>query len=146
MGAAGDISNGIAAILTGAGIGVLNPSGVSQPADTAIVMKNVPVSPDRLVTITVVPLTDDVAVTQGQVMVQLRFRGVPNVPLDVDDLGDSVFPLFHGLRSTQMGSVYVVQCLRQQSVPLGHDAAKRWERADQFYLDVEYPPNSHIPY
>jgi hypothetical protein len=141
-----DIANGFAQILVNASIGVFNPSGAYQPADTAIVMKNVPVSPDRLVTVTVVPLTDDVAVTQGQVMVQLRFRGVPNVPLDVDDLGDSVSPLFHGLRSTQMGSVYVVQCLRQQSVPLGQDAAKRWERADQFYLDVEYPPNPHIPY
>lgn len=141
-----DIANGFAQIIVGASIGVFNPDGKYQAADTAIVMKNVPVSPDRLVTITVVPLTDDAAVSQGQVMVQLRYRGVPNLPLDVDDLGDSVFPLFHGLRSTQMGSVYVVQCLRQQSVPLGQDAAKRWERADQFYLDVEYPPNPQIPY
>jgi hypothetical protein len=145
MGAATDIATGFAQIIAASGAAVFNPSGVYQATDTAVIFKIVPPTPNRLVTISVVPLTDDLAAPQGQVMVQLRYRGNPNAPLDVDDLGDQIKPLFHGLKNTVMGSVTVVQCDRRQSVPLGQDEAKRWERADQFYLDVEYPPSALVP-
>jgi hypothetical protein len=147
MGAATDIATGFAQIIAASGAAVFNPSGAypTTTTDTCVVFKTVPPTPNRLVTITVVPLVDDLAAPQGQVMVQLRYRGNPNLPLDVDDLGDQIKPLFHGLKDTVMGSVTVVQCDRRQSVPLGQDEAKRWERADQFYLDVEYPPSLLVP-
>jgi hypothetical protein len=146
MGAATDIANGFAAIISGAGVGVtFNTSGVYQPTDTGIVMKSVPALPNRIVVLTVVPLTDELAAPSGQVMVQVRLRGLPNAPLDVDDLGDAIKPFLHGLKNVTMGSVFVAQCNRQQSVPLGQDSATRWERADQYYLDVEYPPTPLVP-
>ncbi len=144
-GLADDISQGFAQIIEDAGLAVFNESGKYDDADTGILMKAVPPSPDRIVTITVVPLSDDIAAPQGQVMVQLRYRGAPGEPLDVDELADAVKPLFHGLTNMPMGDHTVVQCDRRQSVPLGQDSSKRWERADQFYLDVEYPPTVLVP-
>lgn len=145
MGVAEDVSVGFAQIIEDAGFAVFNQAGVYADADTGVVFKAVPPKPDRLVTVSVVPLTDDLAAPQGQVMVQLRYRGLPNNPLDVDALADSIKPLFHGLANTVMGSHTVVQCDRRQSVPLGQDDLKRWSRADQFYLDVEYPPTPLVP-
>ena len=145
MGVAEDISVGFAQIIQTAGFAVFNAGGVYDDTQTGILFKAVPASPDRLVTITVVPLTDDIAAPQGQVMVQLRYRGLQGEPLDVDALADAVKPLFHGLSNTPMGDHVVVQCDRRQSVPLGQDDLKRWSRADQFYLDVEYPPTPLVP-
>lgn len=145
MGVADDISRGFAQMVEDSGLAVFNEAGAYGPTDTGVVMKAVPAAPDRLVTITVVPLSDDIAAPQGQVMVQLRYRGLPNNPLDVDNLADAVKPLFHGLTNTVMGAHTVVQCDRRQSVPLGQDELKRWSRADQFYLDVEYPPTPLVP-
>lgn len=146
MGAAEDISVGFAQIIANAGYAVFDPAADYQDTDTGILFKAVPAKPDRLVTITVVPLSDDLAAPQGQLMVQLRYRGNQGDPLDVDDLADQIKPLFHGLTNTVMGAHTVVQCDRRQSVPLGQDDFKRWSRADQFYLDVEYPPTPLVPY
>lgn len=145
MGAAEDISVGFTQIITAAGFAVFNQSAIYADSDTAVVFKAVPAKPDRLVTITVVPLTDDLAAPQGQLMVQLRYRGIAGNPLDVDTLADAIKTLFHGLTKTVMGAHTVVQCDRRQSVPLGQDDLKRWSRADQFYLDVEYPPSPLVP-
>lgn len=145
MGVAEDISVGFAQIIDAADIAVFNAGGIYADSDTGVVFKAVPAKPDRLVTVTVVPLTDEIAAPQGQVMVQLRYRGLPGEPLDVDALADNIKPLFHGLTNTVMGAHTVVQCDRRQSVPLGQDDLKRWSRADQFYLDVEYPPSPLVP-
>jgi len=77
--------------------------------------------------------------------VQVRTRGNPNDPLDVDDLGDSIFELLHGRTDLTFGPVHIIQMNRRQSVPMGMDASKRWERADQFYLDVDYPATANRP-
>lgn len=145
MGAATDLSEGFAQIIAGTGNAVFDPTGAYGAADTGIVFKTVPAAPDRVVVLTVVPMSDDLAAPQGQVMVQVRTRGLPNNPLDVDDLADSIHPYLHGMKSVQMGSVFVVQGDRRQSVTLGQDALKRWERIDQYYLDVEYPPTDLVP-
>jgi hypothetical protein len=142
---ADDISRGFAQIIDASALAVFHEDAVYEDSETGIVMKAVPPSPDRVVTITVVPRSDDIAAPQGEVMVQLRFRGLPNQPLDVDALADAVKPLFHGLSKVPMGDHVLVQCDRRQSVPLGQDAFKRWERADQFYLDVEFPSSDLVP-
>lgn len=146
MGAATDIFNGVKDMLMGAGLGLsFTSTGVYMAGQTGIVAKSVPAAPDRVVTITVVPLDDELAVPSGRVMVQLRYRGLPNAPLDVDDLGDSIRPVLHGAKNLTFGTIAVQQMIREQSVPMGQDEAKRWERADQYYLDVEYPPTPLVP-
>jgi hypothetical protein len=66
-------------------------------------------------------------------------------PRDVDELGDAIFTLLHGLTNVTFGSVVAEQVLRQSSITLGQDQAKRWERADAFYIDVALPPSSNRP-
>jgi hypothetical protein len=145
MGTATDLSNGIATMISNAGIAVYNTSSVYADSATGIVFKDMPAKPDRCVVITVVPLTDQISMPLGQVMVQVRTRGNPGAPLDVDDLGDSIFAVLHGTTALTFNSVYVNQMNRHLSVPMGMDSLKRWERADQYYLDLSYPPTSNRP-
>lgn len=146
MGVATDIFNGVRDVLLASGLGItFNDAGTYAANETGILAKTMPATPDRVVVISVVPLEDELAVPSGRVMVQLRYRGVPNRPLDVDDLGDSVKPFLHGLTNVTFGTVKVQQMVRQLSVPMGQDELKRWERADQFYLDVEYPGSTLVP-
>jgi hypothetical protein len=104
-----------------------------------------PASPDRVITLTAVNQGDDITMPLGQVMVQVRGRGLPNRPTDVDDLLDSIFAVLHGTTNLVFGSVTVVQMNRKVSVPMGMDDSKRWERVDQYYLDLDFPPTANRP-
>lgn len=139
MAAARDLLTGIAQMIGTSGIGVYNPSGVYAATDTGIIFKNMPAKPDRAIVLTAVPLTDMTMIPVGKMLVQVRTRGLPNNPLDVDDLGDAVFDLLHGVTNTTMGSTHIIQCLRNSSVPMGVDGNQRWERVDHFYIDMDYP-------
>ena len=145
MAAARDLLTGIAGMIADTGIGVFNPSGVYAGTDTGIIFKNMPAKPDRAVVLTAVPLTDMTAIPVGKMLVQVRTRGLPNNPLDVDDLGDAIFDLLHGVTDKVMGSTHIIQCLRNSSVPMGVDTASRWERVDHFYIDLDYPPTVNRP-
>lgn len=146
MGAATDISVGIATVLAGAGIGVTyNPSGVYSAGQLGVYMKDVPAAPDRVVVLSVIPMSDELAAPSGQVLVQVRTRGLPGNALDVDDLADTIKPFLHGLKGLTWGSVQLVQMVRNNAITLGQDTAKRWERADDYTLDVEYPGTVLVP-
>lgn len=138
MGTARDISEGLAQLIADSGIGVtFNASGLYADSATGVIFKVMPAKPDRVVVLAVVPLLDEVGMPLGQVMVQTRFRGVPNNPLDVDDLGDSVERKINGLKDLTFGETHIIQMNRRQSVPNGQDDLDRWERIDQYYLDVD---------
>lgn len=143
--AARDLLTGIAQMIADNGIGAYRTAGAYQPNETAIVFKAMPTSPDRAIVLTAVPMTDAVFTPMGMTLVQARCRGLPGDPLDVDDLGDALFDLLHGLRDHTFGSVHIIQCLRNSSVPMGQDASKRWERVDHFYIDLDYPPTTNRP-
>jgi hypothetical protein len=140
-----DIVEGVAGLIVAAGIAVFNPSGVYADTDTGIVFKVVPAKPDRVVILTAVPMTDDVSMPLGQVMLQVRTRGLPNNPLDVDDLASPIFDLLQGRTYDTFGGTTVVQYRRTTSIPNGQDAAERFEKIDQFYLDVDYPATALRP-
>lgn len=139
------LADGLANMIAADGLAAYNLTGIYASSDTGIFMKVIPASPDRAVVITVVPQGDNVTMPLGQVMVQIRTRGLPNDPLDTDDLADSIFALLHGQTNLPMGALTIVQMNRKTSVPMGMDASKRWERVDQFYLDVDYPPTINRP-
>lgn len=146
MSTTSDLLEGIAGIIAGAGLGIkYTPDAVYADGDTGIVMKNLAAKPDRLITLTWVPQGDDITLPDGQGMVQVRGRGLPGNPLDVDNLLDSVFPLLHGATGVALGSVFITQMNRRVSVPMGMDDAKRWMRADQYYLDLGYPGTALRP-
>ncbi|MDQ0894426.1 phage tail terminator protein [Agromyces ramosus] len=138
---------GLAAMIAGAGLGIAwNPAGTYPVGQTGIFMKIMPQSPDRVVTLNCVWAGDDITMPSSQPMVQIRGRGIPNRPLDVDDLLDPISDLLHGATSLVFGGVTVVQMNRRVVAPMGmDDASKRWERADQYYLDVDVPPTINRP-
>lgn len=145
MGATRDLLTGLAQMIHDNGIGVYNPTGVYSPAQTGIIFKNVPTTPDRVIVLTAVPLTDMTMIPVGKMLVQVRTRGIPNDPLDTDDLGDAVFDLLQGLMNLTLGATHIIQCLRNSSVPMGQDSSKRWERVDHMYMDIDYPPTVNRP-
>ena len=142
MGVTTDLLNGIAGKIAAEATPAIvwNPNAVYTASQTGIFMKFVPTAPDRVVVLTAVNQGDDISMPAGQVMVQVRGRGLPNRPTDVDDLLDSIFPILHGATDLIFGTVTVTQMNRKVRVPMGQDDSKRWELIDQYYLDVSTPP------
>ncbi|KJL37048.1 hypothetical protein RR49_01160 [Microbacterium ginsengisoli] len=145
MGTTTELLEGFAQLLADAGLAAWNPTGVYADDTLGIFMKLMPTSPDRAVTLTIVDTTDDPTMPLGAKMLQVRGRGAPGDPTDVDDILDPIFTALHGLTGVTFGSQTVIQCLRRISAPMGMDQSKRWERADQFYLDVDAPPSTLRP-
>lgn len=138
-----DLLTGYAALIDGSGIGVWNPSGVYRTTDTGIYVKTMPdgdTIPDRCVVLNVVPLTDDISMPVGRVMIQVAGRGVRGNPFDVDDILDPVFDLIQGRTGDTFGTTTVDQIFRQSSVPMGQDAQARWTRADKYFADLAVAP------
>lgn len=138
-----DLLTGYAALIDGSGIGVWNPSGVYRTTDTGIFVKTMPdgdTIPDRCVVLNVVPLTDDISMPVGRVMIQVAGRGVRGNPFDVDDILDPVFDLIQGRTGDTFGTTTVDQIFRQSSVPMGQDAQARWTRADKYFADLAVAP------
>ena len=140
-----DLLTGLAETIAGSGIATYRPSGTYLPTETAIVVGASPQSPDRVIMMMCVPMTDATMIPMGKWMVQFYFRGLPNNPLDVEDLGDAVFDLMHGATSMVMGSVNIIQCLRQGCVGNGQDASKRWTRIDRYMIDLDTAPTVNRP-
>lgn len=139
-----DLLEGIAGMIVAGVAGTTyNPSAAT--VNGGILLKFMPASPDRVITLTAVFQGDDITMPLGQVMVQVRGRGLPNRPTDVDDLLDSIFTVLHGTTNLTFGSVTVIQMNRKVSVPMGMDDSKRFERVDQFYLDLDFPASANRP-
>ncbi|WP_350347260.1 minor capsid protein [Agromyces sp. G08B096] len=140
------LATGLAEVLASAGIGLTwNPTGTYPAGQTGIFMKIMPQSPDRVVTINVVWAGDDITMPRAQPMIQIRGRGLPKKPLDVDDLLDPIVDVLHGRTNLPLGGLMVVQINRRVSAPLGADENGRWERVDQYYADVDVPPTINRP-
>jgi hypothetical protein len=130
-----DLLTGLAQMLADTGIAVFNPSGLYQPTDTAVVFKSAPSAPDRVITLTCVPLTDGVATPLSQWLVQAYVRGRAGDPMDVEDLADAVWDLWQG----------AIQIRRQGSVGNGQDDSKRWTRIDRYIIDLDTAPTPNRP-
>jgi hypothetical protein len=135
-----DLAVGFATMIADSSIGTYRSDGSAYlDGETAIVLKRMPPSPDRVICLTAVPMTDETEASFGMVLVQVKMRGLPNDPYDVDDLGDAIFDLMQNTKNTVFGSTHAIQILRNSSVPMGEDAKLRWERIDHYYVDLDYP-------
>lgn len=139
-----DLLDGIAQLIQGAGLATYSTSGVYTAGQTGIFFKAVNPTPDRIVGLTAYGVTDNPSMPTATLGVQVRVRGTQD-PRDVDELGDAIYNLIHGLVHVQFGSVQVDQILRVSSITLGQDLSKRWERADGYYVDVGVPPTINRP-
>lgn len=141
-----DVALGFAGLLVAGGIATLRTSGDYLATETAIVYKNMPQTPNRVVVLTVFPVTDDPMPTaSGVIGVQALCRGNVADPLDVDALGDDIYQLVQGLLDQQFGAVHVASILRFSSLPTGEDTSRRWSRSDKYHLAVDYPPTANRP-
>ena len=136
-----DLLTGLAVHIAAAGLGTWNASGDAYtPGQTGITLGTVPQTPDRCITLTAYPVGDDPALSDSTLGVQVRCRWTGQDPRPVDDLADQLFGLLHGLTAlTLTTGVYIVQCLRRSGVGLGQDDNRRWETAQNFYIDVHRP-------
>lgn len=134
-----DILVGIAGLLDAAGVGVYSPTGGYQSTDTAIVFGELPTSPNRVVALTLYTSSDEIKQNLSEFRVQLMFRGGVNNSLDVGDLASSCFTALQGTESVEFGAVHVIQIYRTSFVPQGLDSNKRYERADNYVVQVNTP-------
>jgi len=139
-----DLLDGIAALIQSASLATYNTNGVYTADQTGIFFKAVNPTPDRIITMTAYQVSDNPTMPEARLGVQLRYRGTQD-PRDVDELGDAVYGILHGLTGVQFNGVFAEQVLRQSSITLGQDSSKRWERADAYYIDVGVPPTSNRP-
>lgn len=134
-----NLVTGLAQYLATAGVGVWRATGVYLPAETAIVYRAVPQTPDRLITLAPYPVATGYQgladVTEG---VQARIRGLVD-PRDCDALGDAVYELLDGATNLTFGGVRVVHIYRQSHTSLGQDGNGRWESSSNFYVDAMRP-------
>lgn len=140
-----DLLTGLAQHLNDAGVGVYKPAGGYLASDTAIVFGELPTAPDRVIALSLYGFTDAITQNLSSPRVQVMLRGTPNNSLDVGTLAVSVFGAMHALAGADYGTAHVVQCNRFSTVPLGVDESKRYERADNYLLDVNTPATPGRP-
>lgn len=150
MSALVDLLEGIAGMIAAGVPGATyetDPATAFSPDQTAIVMMVMPETPDRVIAVNAVPMTDSPTLPHGVVMVQVACRGRAGSALDVNTLADAVCDVLHGTTNLTFGSVSVEQMNRTSSIPMGQDdhTPARFERVDKFYLDVAYPPTVNRP-
>ncbi|RGC68422.1 hypothetical protein C5N14_13630 [Micromonospora sp. MW-13] len=130
---------GLAEHLAAAGVGVWRDTGVYDPAQTGIVIRSVPPSPDRLITLAAYPVgSANPGVADHQLGVQIRVRAGAD-PRDCDDLADAVYDLLDGAAGLTLRGIAVVQVWRQSYTSLGDDSNGRWSRSENYYLDTMRP-------
>lgn len=140
MGFQTDLLVGVAEHLAVAGVGAWNTAGVYTADQTGIVLATVPASPDSVITITGYGVTDDPSLSDSVQGVQFITRTGGGDPRPTDDLADSIFDRLHGATGLLLSTgVRVTQCLRRSHVSLGQDGNRRWQRSDNYYLDVHRP-------
>lgn len=139
-----DLLDGMAGALVAASIGTYRTDGSAYLAsETAIALDVMPSTPDRCIVLTDYPVSDHPSLPMGTVGVQFKIRGLPNNRRDAKRLRDAIYGLFQGLEHQQYGTVHAIQSLRNTSLPLGQDANNRSLYSDNFYVDVDYPPNAN---
>ena len=135
---------GLAEDLHAAALAVWRPVDPYEPEETGISLRTAPQTPDRVIVLTPYPVTDDPALADVVLGMQIRFRGRPGDTQDHEDLGDAVFAHLHGATGLLLGGIPVTHMWRQSASQLGRDDAERWERADNYYLQANRP-TAHRP-
>ncbi|MFH9430236.1 minor capsid protein [Streptomyces sp. NPDC017615] len=138
-----DLVDGLARQLAAAGVAAYRPTGVYQASETAITDTVMPDSPDRAVVITAYDTSDDPALTDCTVAVQVRTRAGAD-PRLVADLDEDVFAVLHGLRDRQYGTARLGFLKRENSAPMGRDGSGRFERTSNYTARAQRPPSDRL--
>lgn len=136
-----DLLAGVATHLDTTGVATWRPNGAYVDGDVPITIAGLPDTPDQAIALTYYTVTDDPSLSDSVAAVQVRCRGGAD-PRDVLGLDDGVFEQLHGLTDAQLGTVHIVECLRNSSTPLGRDSTGRWEHVSNYYLTL-WRPSAH---
>lgn len=138
-----DLAEGLAEMLTLAGIGVYRPTGPPYTADeTGIFLLDMPDAPDRAICLTPYPVLDT-GLSDTTSAVQIRYRAGTD-PVVGLDLGEAVFDLLDNRRGYWLRDTRVAVSWRQSSAVLGEDVHNRPEFSSNFYFQTTRPtPNSY---
>lgn len=143
--ATSDLLDGLGTLLDVAGLATYTPGGSYTTSDTGFYIalmppgsEGTPPGTDRAVVAAVYASTDNATQALTRLRVQLRFRGTAD-PLDVTGLADAAFELLHGQTGLTFGTCHVIQILRLSQGPVSQDERERWERRDNYVIDVNPP-------
>ena len=136
-----DVLTGLATYLAAGGLGATYvTSGAYTTLQTGIVLGNVPQAPDRIITLSAYSVSDDPALSDSVLGVQIRCRWGGQDPRPVDDLADAIFNLLHGKTGLVLSTgVTIVQVLRHSATTLGQDSNARWSNVSNYYLTAHRP-------
>jgi hypothetical protein len=134
-----NLLTGLAEHLAANAVGVWRPDGPAYTStETGILIRAVPQSPDRLVTLAPYVVASPTGLADFTQGVQIRCRGTTD-PRVCEDLADTVFDLLDSASGLTLGGVSVVQMYRQSSTSLGQDGNSRWESSSNFYVEAMRP-------
>jgi hypothetical protein len=130
---------GLAELLAANSIGIWRTSGVYAAGETGILIRSIPSTPDRIITLAAYPIDAGyVGLADTTVGIQHRLRGGRD-PRDCDDLADAIFDLLDSAEHYSLGGIHVVQSVRRSYASLGADGNGRWERSENYYFDAMRP-------
>jgi hypothetical protein len=137
-----DLLTGIAALMAAddAVDATYRTTGSYTASETGVRFGDIPQKPDRVITLSGYPVTDDPALSDSVIGLQVRCRWGGSDRQPSDDLADAVFDLLHGLSGRTLSTgVRIVSCKRVSGSTLGQDANGRWSNVQNFYLAVHRP-------
>lgn len=130
-----DLLVGLAVLLDAETSGVWKPAGGYQTSETAIVVDYVPVSPDRIVCLSLYELPGGDGIGDVLYGLQVRTRGT-KAPLLVRGIAGECRDFLDGLGPGVINGVAYSQIRHQSSTGLGPDGNGRFERTDNYYIDA----------
>lgn len=139
MGFTADLLAGLATRWHDEAIAVYRPTSAYSADETAIVFGVPGQNPPRQIALAVYNNTDDAALSDSVVLLQVRVRGADADPFGADDLADAVFDDLQGFIGNLPNGIRVVYAKRNSTFPLGIDGNGRQERTDNYELTVHRP-------
>lgn len=130
---------GLAEHYAAASIGTWKPTGVYTANETGILLRVIPKDPARIVSLAAYMVDGYPGMADQTIGVQHRLRAGTD-PRDCDDLADAIFELMDSSGHLELSTgVHIVQAIRRSQASLGQDANGRWERSENYFIDVMRP-------
>jgi len=129
---------GLAELLHNGGAGTWRPTGAYTANEIAIVIRDIPQQPDRLITLAPYVIAAPIGIADYVLGVQVRTRGTTD-PRSAEDIADACYELLDSLGGVVLGGVAVVQISRRSYTSMGKDANGRWETSSNYAVEAMRP-------
>lgn len=111
--------------------------------DVQVSIVGVPDTPDRLCVLDIFQVIDEPTNPMATLLVQARFRGRKDRPLDPKQLSTQLFRAIHNAVPSTIGGLPVSTIWRDSTSTMGRDTQRRWERSDNYTITVDLPSTDH---